>query len=168
MSTNRFSSNTKKELALSFSAIREGNRHLLEEYISTDPKLVKLVKFPAGWSLLHRAAEEGQTDICQVLYENGANINLRTTWGWFTPLHLALSNGWIDTAWFLYSVGADSNMRSKCKRTPVEYATFRGFQELANEFHFKLLYEKELEISNQNKKFLFDARSFPEFDNGQS
>jgi ankyrin repeat protein len=56
-----------------------------------------------GWSLLHRAAETGQTDICQILIEQGANVNSKTIRGWFSPLHLALSAGYIETAKLLVS-----------------------------------------------------------------
>ena len=69
----------------------------------------------SGFTLLHRAASQGFTDICQVLLEYGARINQRTIWGWHTALHLALANGWEETAKFLISAGANIHELNKDK-----------------------------------------------------
>ena len=88
----------------------------------------------SGFSLLHRAAVQGCTDICQVLIENGARINERTIWGWHTPLHLALANGWDETAKYLIIAGADIHALNKDKENMCAFAEKRGYKILAREF----------------------------------
>lgn len=60
-----------------FIAVREGNvRDLvkcIEHGLDADT-----YRCSSGWSLLHRAAENGHTDICQLLLEAGAKINARS------------------------------------------------------------------------------------------
>jgi ankyrin repeat protein len=133
-----------------FIAARVGDIDQMRRYLSENPGLITKVRHPSGWSLLHRAAEEGQTDVCQILIEHGADVNARTIWGWFTPLHLSLANGWKETAVFLHHCGADHTKLSKCGRDPMEYAKHRGFKDLASEFKFILIYENEL-VKTQNK-----------------
>ena len=133
-------------------AIREGNVNLLLTFIRDDPKIVQKRRYPSGWTLLHRAAELGQTDICQVLLQYGASVHERTTWGWFTPLHLALGNGWKETSLFLMHAGADLTKQSKCQKDAIQYATHRGFETVAKEFYFIVQYEREVKISQANKK----------------
>ena len=133
-------------------AVREGNVNLLLTFIRDDPKIIHKKRFPSGWTLLHRAAELGQTDICQVLLQYGASVHDRTTWGWFTPLHLALGNGWKETSLFLMHAGADLTKKSKCQKDVIEYATHRGFETVAKEFYFIVQYEREVKFSQANKK----------------
>ena len=133
-------------------AVREGNVNMLLTFIRDDPKIVQKKRCPAGWTLLHRAAELGQTDICQVLLQYGASVHDRTTWGWFTPLHLALGNGWKETSLFLLHAGADITKKAKCQKDVIQYATHRGFETVAKEFYFIVQYEREVRISHANKK----------------
>lgn len=134
-----------------YALIREGSIELLEKLIDSDPKILATVRYPSGWSLMHRAAEDGQTDICQILLQRGLSVNVRTIWGWFTPLHLALGNGWKETALFLYHAGGDMLMKSKCQKNVLEYATHRGYDAVAKEFYFILQHERESKISQDRK-----------------
>jgi ankyrin repeat protein len=120
-----------------FKAIREGNIDLIIKLIGNPDCVIDKTRW-SGWTMLHRAAEEGQTKICQLLIESGAKINARTTWGWFTPLHLAFSNGWKDTVMFLYENGADITALSKCRKDPLQYGTYKGFHEISDEFRWFL------------------------------
>jgi hypothetical protein len=88
----------------------------------------------SGFTLLHRAASQGHTDICQVLLEYGARINQRTIWGWHPPLHLALANGWEETARYLISAGANIHEKNKDKEDMCDFAIKRGYKTLGNEF----------------------------------
>ncbi len=85
-------------------------------------------------TLLHRAASQGFTDICQVLLEYGARINQRTIWGWHTALHLALANGWEETAKFLISAGANIHELNKDKEDMCDFAIKRGYKTMGQEF----------------------------------
>jgi hypothetical protein len=88
----------------------------------------------SGFTLLHRAASQGFTDICQVLLEYGARINQRTIWGWHTALHLALANGWEETAKFLISAGANIHELNKDKEDMCDFAIKRGYKTMGQEF----------------------------------
>jgi len=74
-----------------FKAIKDGDIPLLANIMRQPSFNINITRYPSGWTLLHRAAEIGQTDICEILIEHGAKINQRTTWGWFTPLALGNS-----------------------------------------------------------------------------
>ena len=109
-----------------FQVVRDGNIELLdrllnEERKNTDsryrkrytallhsctihsPRLSLAYLRWTGWTLLHRAAETGQSDICRLLLQRGADVNARTTRGWHTPLHLSLSSGYLETSLLLVS-----------------------------------------------------------------
>jgi len=58
-----------------------------------------------GWTPLHFAAEQGYTDICEILVQNGASINKETING-MTSLHLAQNRQRLDTSEFLQKNGA--------------------------------------------------------------
>ena len=118
-----------------FKAVAEGDIRTLRKLLDDPENPLNVNKGRwSGFSLLHRAASQGCTDICQILLENGARLNERTTWGWHTPLHLALANGWEETAKFLITAGADIDAKNKSKEDMCAYAAKRGYKLLASEF----------------------------------
>ena len=90
------------------------------------------------------AAYRGQTSIGQVLIENGAVINCRTTNGttdFFktsppvcgeSPLHLAAACGHKDFAELLLRHGADRGIKDHTGQTPKHWAARYGNEELIN------------------------------------
>jgi hypothetical protein len=88
----------------------------------------------SGFQLIHIAASCGQTDICEILLEHGADINARTVRGWHTPLHLALANGYSQTATFLLHKGCQRWKRNKYHETAYEYGIRRGYRQICEEF----------------------------------
>lgn len=96
----------------------------------------------SGFSLLHRAAEIGHTELCLLLLdEGGISVNVRSTRGWYTPLHIALANGYLETANALINRGADPWARSKYGEDPFDYGAKRGFRQLCDEFRTKVMKE---------------------------
>ena len=93
----------------------------------------------SGWTLLHRAAELGNIEICKILIEGGADINIRSVWGWYTPLHLALGNGWLECALFLWERGAKNQLVNKNKLVPTAYGIQRGYVVASREFSAEVL-----------------------------
>ena len=93
----------------------------------------------SGWTLLHRAAELGNNDICQLLLDNGASVDIKSTWGWHTALHLALGNGWLETALLLTEHGANQYSKNKYKQTPAAYGMRRGYHTCVREFNAEQL-----------------------------
>lgn len=115
-----------------FLLIREGNYPLLSEYIRKGLLNVEKIRW-SGVTLLHRAAQCGQNEICNLLVQNGADINARTTFGWYTPFHFAISSGFKDTALLLVELGADPWKLSKYGEDAFVYGSKRGFKEVSIE-----------------------------------
>lgn len=73
--------------------------------LGADPKAMS----PAHWqnTPLHEAAEKGRIDICHLLMEYGAHINVRNGRG-YTPLYMAVREKHKDLALILVSLGANT------------------------------------------------------------
>ena len=89
-----------------------------------------------GWTPLHKAASNGQTDIAEMLIARGADVNDKEKHG-KTALHLAIDRGHLDTATLLVTNGADVNSKDKYNSTPLASAASWGRRD-----------EAELLISN--------------------
>jgi uncharacterized protein len=70
---------------------------------------------PKGFTILHLAATEDQTEIQTILIQAGANVNAKTKDG-FTPLHMASVP---EFAELLLRNGADANARALNGDTPL-------------------------------------------------
>lgn len=120
-----------------FNVVALGNLNILERMIVDEDLNVNLARW-SGFTLLHRAATEGQTDVCDLLITHGARVNQRSVWGWYTPLHLALANGYEDTAKYLIEKGANVRAKSKYHEDCCDYAIKRGYKELAAQFRLRM------------------------------
>jgi ankyrin repeat protein len=67
-----------------FALARDGDVEALRDLIEMDGFDINTVRW-SGFTLLHRAAESGHTQLCEYLISQGSKVNLKTTWGWFTP-----------------------------------------------------------------------------------
>jgi ankyrin repeat protein len=99
----------------------------------------------SGYTLLHKAASFGDTDMCAILIQHGANLESKSMIGWYTPLHIALANGYIDTAYFLIEKGANIRAQSKYNEDPFVYGINRGFRKITEEFRIKVMKMKVIE-----------------------
>ncbi|CAM1503120.1 Fc.00g078960.m01.CDS01 [Cosmosporella sp. VM-42] len=77
----------------------------------------------AGWSLLHRAVEAGNTSVVWVLIQHGADLNIRSHRN-NTPLHTCYAADGDRHAIqeLLLKSGADPGLRNKDKKTPLQIA----------------------------------------------
>jgi protein-serine/threonine kinase len=96
------------------------------------------------FTALHFAAQEGRRDVCNVLIENGANLEARSSIG-RTPLHLASLRGHTDVARVLIENGADINCQDEESYTPLHYASEMGNSEVA-----AVLVEKGADVNLRN------------------
>ena len=144
-----------------FKVVADGNVNLLIRMLNDEenPLRVNTARW-SGFTLLHRAASQGYTEICEVLLEAGAKLNERSIWGWHTPLHLALANGWEECAKFLVTAGANIHSLNKDGLDCCDYAEKRGYRHLASEFRpqmirlegiRKIREKKERAAENQRK-----------------
>ncbi|CEF61893.1 Ankyrin repeat and KAP P-loop domain and Ankyrin repeat-containing domain-containing protein [Strongyloides ratti] len=85
-----------------------------------------------GWSALLNAAQNGFTEICDILIQNGASVDLSDLMGW-TPLMWAVYNNHPDTVNLLLENKAHPNtVDEEDGLTPLILAAGRGFEEVAN------------------------------------
>ncbi|KAJ8548772.1 hypothetical protein ON010_g10900 [Phytophthora cinnamomi] len=74
----------------------------------------------SGVTGLHRAVSEGDVEIVQLLLAYGADVNQRSTWGWYAPLHLACKTGSEEMIWLLLNHGANWNLADKVGRRSMD------------------------------------------------
>lgn len=74
-----------------------------------------------GITPLHLAAATDQPDVCRMLLERGASVNIMNKRG-FTPLHWAASQDSVATIDTLITFGADPNARAASNITPLHWA----------------------------------------------
>ena len=107
--------NSSKDL---WTAARTGDLQAIKHYIKTGGDINALDKTfqvsAMSWSALH-----GQTEVVQLLIENGAEVNIRSGDG-TTPLHSAAFLGRTDVVKFLLDNGADVKARNNDGATPVD------------------------------------------------
>ncbi|MFC2146913.1 ankyrin repeat domain-containing protein, partial [Acidobacteriota bacterium] len=84
--------------------------------LEKDPALI-CSRDKEGYTMLHRAAQQGQLQLVELLIAKGAPVDERSHDGSnLTPLHLAASENHIDTVTLLLEKGADIDARSKGAR----------------------------------------------------
>lgn len=103
----------------------------------------------SGFTLLHRAAEIGHTELCEYLISSGIPVNTSSARGWLTPLHIALANGYLETAQRLVDLGANPWKKNKYNEDPFDYGSKRGFVKLCDEFRTKM---QSIELKKQVEK----------------
>lgn len=115
-------------------SIEEHHASLFLPYINA--KRVR-ESFPHTDTFLHFAVVEGRADVVKWLLENGANPNIRSTYG--TPLHEAMLHGYltVEIPELLLRYGANPNLLDDKGRTVMWYAV----QDIFNEDIVKCLLE---------------------------
>jgi len=89
-----------------FQACKEGDLELVKAFIQRDATVVNTSKADTGITPLYIAAENGHTEIVQLLLQHHANKDLHLISG-FTPLLIAARNGHTDVVQTLLDNGAD-------------------------------------------------------------
>lgn len=98
--------------------------------IQNNPALVSSTD-KSGWTPLHWAAFEGNTDVAELLLNSKAEVGARDQNG-ATPLHLAAAAGNKDVALMLLSRNADVNAKTKNGQTPLAVAIAKGRTDVAD------------------------------------
>ena len=88
-----------------------------------------------GWTKLHRAALAGQYEEVRRLVERGADVNIKTKFGW-TAVMLAAWGGHGDIVEYLHQAGAaDINIKAKGGYTAVMVAAYSGHGDIVQYLH---------------------------------
>jgi len=69
----------------------------------------------------YRAARGGSSEIIQVLYDVGSDVNVRT-WDSWTPIFEAIESSHDDVVLLLLKLGADINTRNSNSLMPLTFA----------------------------------------------
>ena len=71
-------SDTDTEVKSLFQAVENNDPTVVTTLLSSDSRLVNCTD-TEGWTALHKAAKRGYSDICNILIEHGAQVQLYTT-----------------------------------------------------------------------------------------
>ncbi|KAE8909649.1 hypothetical protein PF002_g19746 [Phytophthora fragariae] len=91
----------------------------LRQALEAHPTLIRQHRW-SGVTGLHRAVSEGDVEIVQLLFANGADVNQRSTWA-----------GSEEMIWLLLNHGANWNLPDKAKKTPLQWAVRAGKASIA-------------------------------------
>lgn len=83
---------------------------------------------PSGFTLLHFAAQFGNTDIIPILLSRNSHLNPKSK-NSTTPLHVAAIHGQSQVIKILLQSGAKYNMKDDDAKTPLCWATEKGNME---------------------------------------
>jgi len=128
-----------------FLLVKNGDIQVMKDHFAKGMINIHETRW-SGYSLLHRAAEIGHTEMCKFLVEQGIKIDIRSAKGWYTPLHLALGNGYMDTAEYFLAHGANPWLKNKYGEDPYRYGDKKGFREECQELKLRIM-KKEAQNS---------------------
>lgn len=100
-----------------------------------------------GWTAVHFATHEVQTEFLEYLLNNGAKIDEKEAEHGSTALHIAAKNDYLDFVELLLNYGADIDSTDDRGRTALNIATKEGNNRIV-----RALLEYGCDIKNQSKK----------------
>lgn len=101
-------------------ATKAGDLETLRDLLSQDRR---------GITILHLAAQSGETQIVMDEIAAGSDVNVQTKTG-LAPLHKAVAGGSVEVCRMLLEAGADVNARDVHNGTPLYYAAVFGNEDL--------------------------------------
>ena len=100
-----------------------------------------------GQTPLHLAAAKGNSDVVQLLLENGAEVDAVATDSGCTSLHYAASLGHVELCELLVRYGADPDAQTARLETPLHLAVASGHSDVVA---LLLKYHARLDIRDTN------------------
>lgn len=135
-----------------YRAVDNGDLEAVTMMLEKDPNALH-TRDKKGYSLLHRAALEGQKEMVELLISRGAVVDEWTRDGnTVTPLHLAADQGHKDIVLLLIEKGADVNRIARgnyFRWTPLSFASVKGRKDVV-----KLLIQKGANVKPGGKSKL--------------
>ena len=89
-------------------------------------------KDSTGYTPLLYAARGGESEVCAVLIELGADVNATTPGLQQSSLHRAAAQGHVSTVVLLLAHGAERSLVDSAGRTALSYAEENGFDKVAD------------------------------------
>ena len=103
-----------------YYTVREG-KYETSKYLIEECKLPINEKDIYEQSPIYYASRDGHLNLCQLLVEKGADVNLEDKYGQ-TCIYYAIRSGHYDIVEFLIKHGANVNKIDKKKQTPISFA----------------------------------------------
>jgi ankyrin repeat protein/L-ascorbate metabolism protein UlaG (beta-lactamase superfamily) len=113
-----------------FETIRNGNYVKVEQMIRENKGLVDSIK--SGYSPLLYASVCGKDSIVNLLLQNGANINYKSSRNGWEAVHYAVAANKISTLRLLIDNGANLNTLTNDNKTALHMATYYGHYDLCS------------------------------------
>ena len=110
----------KHEQTCLYYTCREG-KYLTSKFLIEECNVAINDKDIYGQNPIYYAAREGKLNVCELLVEKGADVNLEDKFGQ-SCLFYAIRQGQYDIVEFLIRNGIDVNKVDKRRQTPVSYA----------------------------------------------
>lgn len=124
-----------------FEAVEKGDVEKVKILLKDNPNCINQRDEKSGFTPLHKAASNGQADICRLLIEKGADIHAIDN-SQITPLLLASSNNQIEVAVLLINKGANIHQCDKQGGTNLHFAALGGHIEM-----IKLYIDKGIDVN---------------------
>jgi ankyrin repeat protein len=115
-----------------WDAAELGNFEVIQELIASNNKPYPLdlnAKTLDDWTALHLAANEGHTQIVDILLKNDINKEAVTKMG-RKALHIATIKGNYDVVRLLIEAGCDLDYQDDDQSTPLHYASEHGYEKI--------------------------------------
>ncbi|MEE9572535.1 MAG: ankyrin repeat domain-containing protein, partial [Candidatus Neomarinimicrobiota bacterium] len=106
-----------------FDAVDKGDIERITSLITDDPECINQREEKSGLTPLHKAASNGQIDICKLFIEKGADIHA-TDNSQGTVLHFAAYYGHPEIIKLFIDKGIDANTQDNDGHTPIIWAVF--------------------------------------------
>jgi cytohesin len=113
-------------------AVRNNRKEIVEFLIAQGANVN--ARDGSGETALYQAAHMGYLELCKLLINNGADLNISTfkiTMG-HSPLYIAIRNRHADVAELLITSGADVNKKNKFGESPMDMAIHAKLQNIVN------------------------------------
>ena len=115
---------------------------------------------------MHLCVREGNENLCRLLLEHNADVNIQDTWG-YTPLHLCAREGNENLCRLLLEHNADVNIQDTCGYTPLHLCAREGNENLCRLLleHNSMQRHPKFELSSAQKAEQTYIRYFTHTDN---
>jgi ankyrin repeat protein len=108
-----------------------GDDQRLADLLREQPHLANATRENTGWTPLHGAVCNGNTQCVRLLIVAGADVNAQEVCNQFTPLHFAAEDGHTDIAEMLLMANAVPNLLDLRGKTPLDRAMWENHKEVA-------------------------------------
>jgi ankyrin repeat protein/L-ascorbate metabolism protein UlaG (beta-lactamase superfamily) len=128
-------------------AIQKGDMELVKKILIKRPELATSSIDDKGFTALHAAAARSRKNLVAFFLKKGADTNVQTTEGKYTPMHYAALGGDVAIVKMLLAKGAKVDLREMKNRTPLYFAAYRGHLDVV-----KLLLKKGAKLIGEETK----------------